>query len=276
MGGVAKTEERGGFFAVVGGAGGFFGRVLLPLGLFSVIAVGLHVGCDKVDDHLFVVISWLDGILDAVATAAVRWTGEFFSQDAASIERWVFIAIELVDLELKIELSRIGALIVELAADFIVALPVFFHRSERVKPAELLLLVRQIFRDPTLLKLALPVAVLAAGTAGAFAVSRELQVLTHSRLISVHVEADQANFIASSVGFIALALVIWRILVPLGIGAIEFADRRAKNDRVAFVAEKKRRLRGLFTAFVAMPVALIALFATPVLGTLRALLWIGG
>jgi hypothetical protein len=270
---IAKTEEKGGFYSALSGAGGFFGRVLLPLGLFAVLAVGLHVGSDKIDDHLFVIISWLDALFDGAAIVVIRAVGGIFTDSAQSIEVWTFKTIEWIDVDVKSELSRIGALVVELLADFVLALPVFFHRSAKVKFSELGTYFKKTFRDPTLLKLAAPVAVLAAGTAGTFAVSRELQVLTHSRLINLHVEPDIANFIASSIGFIALALVVWRVLIPLGIGAIEFADRRANNDTVLSVPPRTRRLRGLFTAFVAMPVALIALFATPVLGTLRALLW---
>lgn len=267
-------QEKKGFLAALSSAGGFFGRVILPLGLFSVLAVGLHVGSDRIDDHLFVVVSWLDSLFDAGATAVIRLIGSLFSGSEHAIDVWTVRAIEWIDVDTKTELARIGALAVELFADFILALPVFFHRAQTVSPRQFVEHVKKTFRDPTLLKLVAPVSVLAAGTAGAFAVSRELQVLTHARLVAFNVESDVANFTASSMGFIALALVMWRVLLPLIVGAIEFADRRASNDTVLAVKPRARRFRGLFTAFVALPVAMIALFATPVLGTLRALLWL--
>jgi hypothetical protein len=262
------TEKTGGA-SFITGLSGFFGRLLLPLGLFSVLAVGLHIGSDKIDDHLFVFISFLDSLLDSAMIAVVRAFGDLFNYAPAKIDQWTFAAAELIDVEEKASLARMGALAVELLADLILALPVFFHRADQAKPKQLF----RDMRDPTVLKISLPLAAIAAGLAGTFAVSRELQVLTHSRLIKLVESADLANFIASSVGFIALCLVVWRVLVPIALGAMEFAHRRANNDRVMSVSNNKRRMRGWITALVALPVAMLALLATPVLGTLRALLW---
>jgi len=256
------------------GLGGFLGRVLLPLGLFSILAVGLHVGSDRIDDHLFVLFSWLDGFLDGATAFVIRGVFGLFGSDEASIERWTFRAAELIDVDVKSLAARWGALFVELAADFILALPVFFHRGEAIPLAELRTLLEKMFRDPTVLKFSGPLAVLAAGLAGAIAVSRELQVLSHSQLLRFDPNSDLASFIASAIGFLALSLVAWRVLVPLLIGAVRFADRRSNNDVVLSVPARTRRLRGTITALVALPVALLALDTTPLLGTLRALLWI--
>jgi hypothetical protein len=267
------AEEKGGFFAWLSGAGAFFGRVLLPLGLFSVLAVGLHVGSDRVDDHLFVLISWLDGLADGLAAWVIRGLGGVIGASDLSIDQWTFRAAEWIDVDAKTDGARIGALVVELAADAILALQVFLHRSEAFKPSAVVLFFRQTMRDPTVLKIAGPLAMLAAGLAGTIAVSRELQVFSHAHVARFALDTDLANFIASSIGFVALALVAWRVLVPLLVGAVAYADRRSSSDIALAVRPRTRRMRGWITAIVALPVALIALYTTPVLGTLRALLW---
>jgi hypothetical protein len=260
--------------SVFASAGAFFGRVLLPLGLFSVLVVGLHVGSDRLDDHLFELFSFLDNLFDSASSFLLRTVLDALGVDPKTTALWIYRAIEWIDVDQKAELARVGALVVELTADFVLALPVFFHKYEGLKLLELREQARRIFLDPTLLKFALPVAIFAAGLGGAFSVSREIQVWTHSRIAHSGIDADVANFIASSTGFIALALVLWRVLFPLMLGAIEYADRRARNDLATAIPLRKRRLRGLSTAFLALPVALIAFFATPIAGTVRALLWL--
>src|SRR5687767_12438329 len=94
---VTVSAEKGGVLSAMGGLGGFLGRILLPLGLFSVLAVGLHVGSDKIDDHLFVIISWLDSLADLAATFLIRAIGGLFSDSRQTIEIWTFKAIEFID-----------------------------------------------------------------------------------------------------------------------------------------------------------------------------------
>lgn len=267
---MAEGTKSPSFFSA---AGGFFGRVLLPLGLFSVLVVGLHVGSDRIDDHLFELFSLLDAGFDAAVIFLIREGGALVGLDARTISEWTYRAIELIDADEKTQMARTGALVVELAADFVLALPVFVHRREGTNILLLRDQARRIFRDPTLLKLSLPVAVLAAGLGGTISICREIQVLVHARIAHWSLAPEVLNFLPAAAGFTALALVSWRILFPLLVGAIDYADRRANDDRQAVVPVKKRRLRGLVTTFVALPVALVALFATPVLGTVRALLW---
>src|SRR5262245_50299532 len=146
------ADKRLGLLGVLSAAGAFFGRILLPLGLFSVLAVGLHVGSDKVDDFLFVVFSDIDSLADFISSLVIQWVGGLFSMGDPWIDAWSLRAAELVDMESKAFLARWGALIVELAADFVLALPVLFGRAELLKPKQLVELIKKSYRDPTVLK----------------------------------------------------------------------------------------------------------------------------
>lgn len=251
--------------------------LFLPFGLFALVAVGVHVGCDRLDDQAFVALSTLDAITDATLVSILRWAGELFGASGASIEAWTYRAVDLVDVDAKQWLARWIAVALELVTDVVLALPVFLHRNLPASARALGVLVKKSFADPTVLRVAAPIASACACLAGAFAISREAQVLTHSVASGLAVMSehrDLATLAASIAGYLALCVVLWRLGAVVVLGALTYADGRATRDALDVVGQKKRRLRGWFTAFVALPIAITAVLATPITGTLRALLWL--
>src|SRR5688572_19332457 len=95
------AEARPGFLGVLSTISRLLGQFLLPFGLFAVLAVGLHIGSDKVDDHLFVLISAADSLFDWASAAVVRTLGGLFGASEPWREAWSFRLAELIDLDTK-------------------------------------------------------------------------------------------------------------------------------------------------------------------------------
>lgn len=248
-------------------------RALLGLGTFALIVVGLHAGADRFDDLAFAILSFIDRLADAAATAVIEPVGSLFGATEGSIERATYRAVEWVDLDGKLLAARYLALSLELAADLLLALPVLDPRLPRVTRSELARAAAGALKDPTVLRWAGPLAIGAAVLAGTALVSRELQVGVHE--LATHLELDPfvAAFLARLIGLSALLFSA----IVLGLRAMERAvlraDRRATEDLRSGRPGLRRRLRGLPVLALALPLSIVALFeAGTVLNSLRGLL----
>jgi hypothetical protein len=254
----------------------FLGRLrglFFPLAIFAVLSVGLHVGSDQLDDHLFVVTNALDSALDALLGAIIREVWSWFGARPETIDAATFRAADFIDLEAKVTAARLGALAFELAAVFVLALPVFFYRARDGDLRTTIQRFARSLKDPTILKVAAPLGVLFASVAGVFAVSREIQVLAHSLASKLVADPAETTALAAIGGLLAMAIVFVRIALPATLSAIGYAERIAQNEIILAVPASRRRMRGLFVAIFALPLSGLALAATPFIGTVRALVF---
>jgi len=245
------------------------GRLLVPVGLFAVIAVGLHAGADRVDDYARLAIDALDARMDAWGAQALSWLFEALEVGPKRAQRWVFGFIDFVDLDARDWMARATALVVELLADLALALPLFFHRHG---PRTWKQKMHDVLRDPTLLLLLAPVAALLASVAGVLTICRELQVVLHALVEDLSGLPRLAELVASVFAGMILLLVVSRLMTRLVLGALSWADRVAEKDRSQGRPAWRRRLRGWGLAVLVVPVTLLAVVeAVPLLPTLRAL-----
>jgi hypothetical protein len=254
----------------------FFGRIrglYFPLALFSVLAIGLHVGSDRVDDHLFVLFNAIDAAIDSTMSAVIREVFTWFGASTQTIETVTFRAVDLIDLDTKATAARFGALVVELLSDVLLALPVFFYRSGDASIRTTIQRFVGSLKEPTVLKIAAPIAVSCASLAGVFAVSREIQVGVHALAAEVIDDASKTTIIAAVGGLVALFVVLIRIAAPAVLSTIGYAERIASNDRLMATSARRRRMRGIFVAVVALPIAILAIDATSIVGGVRALIF---
>lgn len=250
------------------------GRALfMPFGFLALFVIGAHVGGDRLDDGLFEIFNHLDVTMDHALAWAIAGLGGFFGASDSTIDLLTYRAIDCVDIEAKIAAGRSSALMLELALDVAVAAPILFSRSEQTRLSEIAVLSRRALRDPTLLAIVLPVTIALACTAGVFALAREVQVATHSMVSGAGVAGRATAFSASVAGLSALVLSAWRLGVPSVLGAFAYSHRRAESDRILGVPGARRRMRGLSILILGIPIAALAVRATPIAGSLRALLW---
>jgi hypothetical protein len=159
----------------LGRASRFLGRfrfVFMPAGLFALIAVGVHAAADTLDDRILWLVDRTDSAFDAVVGA--------WGPTAA----WV----HWIDLDDRTRIARAFALVWELAADLVLAVPAIGYREqERGRPARgftaLLgtparrwaVMWRDVVRRPTVLRVTRPLATAAVVLAGSCAVARMVQ-----------------------------------------------------------------------------------------------------
>lgn len=248
---------------------GLFRGAFLPVGLFAVVAIGIHAGSDRVDDYSFLLFNFLDARLDDLLAWVITHLYGAIDVSVSTTAAHTFHAIDFIDLEVKAVAARWTALFVELGADLIFAIPIFRHRSDGVKPLEV---ARKIYLDFTVLRLVAPLAALLASISGVLIVAQKVQVGTHQAVADLPYLSLGAGRVAAVVGIVALALVAWRLAVAVIASAATWADRRAELDRSRSVAVRRRRMRGVWTALVILPITFFAVFqATPIVATLRAL-----
>jgi hypothetical protein len=140
----------------------YFRWLFMPVGLFALLAVGVHAAADVVDDRLLWLIDRADASFDA-----------FVSQ-------WPLTQpmVNWVGLEQRVWLARALALLWELAADLFLALPALGYEehasrvplAQRWKP-----LWAKVVAHPSGLLVVRPLATLAVSLAGACAVGRMVQ-----------------------------------------------------------------------------------------------------
>lgn len=254
-------------FATLDRARGLF----FPFGLFAVLAVGLHAGADRVDDHLALAFGWVDGVLDAAAAWGVEALLELFGASAGQTEAVTFWLQDLVNAEAEEDAARACALVLELWADLLVARAVFGGWRAQVP---LRALGRSLLAAPTVRRLFFPLAALLAAAAGVVSVAREVQVGVFGALTGA-AAADWSAPLAQAAGALALVLVGGR----LGAGAVyatwRWADARGRRELTAGVA--RARTAGIAGASVLLFLAVLAVTeGVPVAGTLRALILPGG
>ncbi len=249
---------------------GRFRVFFVPFGLFSILAIGIHSGSDHIDDVTYACLNVLDRLLDGVFAAVIRAVWSFFGSPEATTQAAIFWAVDLIDLEVKDGIARFAALIVELLADVILALPVFLYRERDVS---LVGVVRKTMKDPTVLRVVAPISGALASLAGVLIVTREIQVFTSAELLSIKTATSLAGWAASFAGLLALVLVSWRLGWVVTVASIRWAESRAIEDERNRVPEKTRRLRGWFTALIALPISCFAFVdAIAVIGRIQALL----
>jgi hypothetical protein len=246
------------------------GRRLVPLGLFALIAVGLHAGADVLDDHALVALDLIDGLVDRVGSALLGWAMGMVGAEPGLIERWTFAFAELIDLDTRDWLAKVVALGFELAGDVVLAVPLFWHRHRDRPWAEL---GRNLVRDPTVLRVVAPLSGFCAAWAGVLVIAKEVQIVAHVGLEDAGGLAPYAGTGAGVVGLLVLGLVGARLATRVVSSAVCWSDHVGQRDRERGWPVARRRLRGWAVGLVVFPVTVLAVLeAAPPWTTLRALI----
>jgi hypothetical protein len=258
----APSGSLGGLSRFLGG----FRWAFMPLGLLSLIAVGVHAATDTVDDRLLTLVDVGDAAFD-------RWVGSV---------SWAEGLVELLPLEQRIPLARGLALAWELAVDLVLALPALGYREAKsaredeepwrrhLPPREDTTGWRALFarslRQPTLVRWVRPLATAAVVLAGACAVARLVQGTVYLSWRELFGEG------AADVAARGLALAaLGGILATLGWRAVLRNLQHADAASREHVRSPWQALAyGLGGSALAVPLALAAVLdAAPVLSFFR-------
>ncbi len=214
--------------------------LFMPLGLFSLLAVGLHAAADAVDDRLLWAIDGLDAAFD-------DWAG---GNDFSA--GWV----DLVDLEHRTRLARGMALGWELLALAVIGVPLLNYGEGEDAPVarRWRTVFADVLRRPTNLRLTRPVFTFALSWAGACTIARMVQGMVFLRLEGPDGPGPEVASLAAR-GLAVSVLVA--VSVVFALRASLFALIRA--DDLARSAKGGAALRGLAGTAVVLPLAAAAL-----------------
>lgn len=230
-----------GFFSV-------FRWAFMPLGLFALVAVGVHAAADLVDDRVLRLVEaldvWADGLL-AQTESLAAWVNRIDSRERTLIARAIALAWEL-------------------AVDGFIALPLlgydetteeerrFAFRKETWRT-----LFARLNQKPTPMRLVRPFVTAVFAIGGAYGVSRLVESTLFVGLVGDVAPADVAQVLARVLGGLAMALVLfshgWRAVLR----ALEHADTRC--EEAAKASKSKPWLVGLWGSALAFPLALALL-----------------
>ena len=226
-----------GFFAA-------FRWVFMPLGLFALVAVGVHASADLVDDRLLIIVEQLDAFFDTLfarTETLASWVNAIDTRERTLIARGVTLAWEL-------------------GVDFFIALPALGYseadeqeRKFSIKKETWRTLLARLNKQPTPMRLLRPVVTAIFALGGAYAVSRLVESSLFVGLEGGVAPPDVAAVLARVFGGVAMVTVT----VSLGWRATLRALLHA--DQACVDAPKNKQnpwLIGLVGTVLALPLAL--------------------
>lgn len=260
MPGAPAPKDNGGLLTQTSTFLGYFRWLFMPLGLFALIAIGVHAAADTVDDRIRFLVEQFDAWMDTIL-------GHF-----EATQRFV----DAIGPEERTVMARGTTLIWELLADFFIAFPAFgyaeveaprFQHLQIRKQRGWKELLRDLNQHPTTMAIARPLCTAALVLAGACAVGRMVQSSGYLELR--HPLTDE---MAGSLARLLAVAAMVGVLVSFGHRAVlrnlQHADEIALKDRPRNKA--LRLTRGLIGTMIVLPLALAAwMDATPLLSFFR-------
>lgn len=211
----------------------------MPLGLFALIAVGVHAAADVMDDRILLGVEWLDTWLDALLAQS--------EHTAAWVNR--------IDSPERTLLARGVALAWELSVDVFIALPAlgYDEHSENERAFAFTKetwrsVLGRVNRQPTPMRVLRPLLTLVFVVGGAFAVSRLIESTLFAGLVGDVAPASVAAPLARILAGLGMAVVLashgWRAVLR----SLQHADVACQTARRPWTA-------GLWGTALAIPLA---------------------
>lgn len=215
----------------------------MPLGLFALVAVGVHAAADVVDDKILRAVEALDVFFDG-----------FFAEHEATAA-WV----NKIDSRERTLFARGLALAWELAVDAFIALPALGYDELDEKERKFSLiketwrtLLRRVNQQPTPMRLVRPFVTSVFVFGGAYAVSRLVESTLFVGLVGDVAPADVAAPIARILAGSAMTIVLFSHAWRAVLRSLQHADETC-------IASKHPWMAGLWGSVLSFPLALALL-----------------
>ncbi|MFZ5439700.1 MAG: hypothetical protein ACOZQL_06810 [Myxococcota bacterium] len=228
---------------------GDFRWAFMPLGLFALVAVGVHAAADVVDDRLLRGVEWLDAVFDGLLA---RW-----DVTAAWVNR--------IDSRERTLIARGLALAWELAVDVFVALPMLGYEEVEAQEKRFSFnretwrtLLHRLNRQPTPMRLTRPVLTFAFAFSGAYAVSRLVESTLFVGLVGDVAAADTAATVSRIFAGTAMTILLFSHCWRATLRALQHADETC-------VRAARPWLAGLWGSGLAVPLVLALLLESEAL-----------
>jgi hypothetical protein len=211
---------------------GLFRWASVPLGMMCLVAVGIHLAADGLDDALLPALQPVDAFFDSLFSDSATWVNAIESRQIALIARGLSLALELL-------------------GDFFFAIPLLGF--ELKTSAESLPRLRTLFlRVPTIF---FPALTFVFVFAGALSLSRLVESTAYLGLSGDVTSPKVAAVVARFLSALCVALVLF----SLGLKAIDSSWQRGWR-----LGQKGWRA-GFLRCGLALPLAVVALLQAPAL-----------
>ena len=228
------------------GVSRFFGAfrwAFMPLGLFALVAVGVHAAADVVDDKLLRAVEWLDVLFDGLLAQSERtaaWVNKIDSRERTLIARGLALAWEL-------------------SVDAFIALPALGYDELDEKDRKFSLiketwrtLLARLNKQPTPMRLVRPWVTAIFVFGGCYAVSRLVESTLFVGLVGDVAPADVAAPLARIFAGTAMTIVLFSHAWRAVLRSLQHAD-------AVCLASKHPYLAGLWGSVLSFPLSLALL-----------------
>lgn len=215
----------------------------MPLGLFALVAVGVHAAADVVDDKILRVVEALDVFFDGLLAqydATAAWVNKIDSRERTLIARGL-------------------ALIWELAVDLFIALPALGYDELDEKERKFSLiketwrtLLERVNKQPTPMRLVRPLVTAIFVFGGAYGVSRLVESTLFVGLVGDVAPADVAAVLARILAGTAMTIVLFSHAWRAVLRSLQHADETCIKAKHPWMA-------GLWGSVLSFPLALALL-----------------
>jgi hypothetical protein len=194
-----------------GGVSRFFAAfrwAFMPLGLFALLAVGVHAAADVVDDRLLRAVEWLDALFDGLLAQSgptAAWVNRIDSRERTLIARGIALAWEL-SVDVFVAVPALGY-------DEVDAVEKKFAMTRETWHT----LFQRVNAKPTPMRLIRPAVTAVFSLAGASAVSRLVESTLFVGLVGDVTSAEVAAPLARIFAGAAMTIVVfshcWRAVL---------------------------------------------------------------
>jgi hypothetical protein len=194
-----------------------FRWAFMPLGLFALIAVGVHTAADLVDDQFLAMVQALDAWADGIF-GRFEWT-----------QSWV----DAIGSRQQTLIARAITLVWELTVDAYFAIPALgYDEAEKDTRLRFAVLAQQTWKDvlkrlnqkPTPMRVVRPLVTFVFAFAGAFAVSKLVESTLFVGLQGGVAGPDVAGPVARLFGGLAMLAVLFSMGWRAVLRALQYAD----------------------------------------------------
>jgi hypothetical protein len=229
------------------GVSRFFGAfrwAFMPLGLFALVAVGVHAAADVVDDKLLRAVEWLDVLFDGLLAQSehtAAWVNRIDSRERTLIARGLALAWEL-------------------AVDVFIAVPALAYDELDAKDRKFVLLrdetwrtlLARVNKQPTPMRLVRPIVTTIFVFGGAYSVSKLVESTLFVGLVGDVAPADVSAVLARILAGTAMTIVLFSHAWRAVLRSLQHAD-------AACLASKHPWMTGLWGSVLSFPLALALL-----------------
>ena len=228
------------------GVSRFFGAfrwAFMPLGLFALVAVGVHAAADVVDDKLLRAVEWLDVFFDGIlaqSETTAAWVNKIDSRERTLIARGLALAWEL-------------------SVDAFIALPALGYDELAEKDRKFSLiketwrtLLARFTKQPTPMRVIRPLVTAIFVFGGAYGVSRLVESTLFVGLVGDVAPADVAAPLARLFAGTAMTIVLFSHAWRAVLRSLQHADATC-------IASKHPYMAGLWGSVLSFPLAVALL-----------------